>query len=207
METEDEQVEKLKAWLKQNSLSILLGIVIGVGGLSGYRYWEFVQKTEAEQASSYFSALMTALADKDGDAVELNGNQLIENFATTDYAQMARFGLAKHYLEKGDLEQAQAQLQQVVDSATEHPQIYIARTRLAALQLQSENLDAAMSTLSIEFPQQFAGRVYELRGDILVQQGKSIEAVAAYRQAQQATPPPANADFLQQKMDQLGSQS
>ena len=33
METEEEQVEKLKAWLKENGLSIVFGVVIGVGGI------------------------------------------------------------------------------------------------------------------------------------------------------------------------------
>ena len=39
METEEEQVEKLKAWLKENGLSIVMGIIIGVGGIGGYNYW------------------------------------------------------------------------------------------------------------------------------------------------------------------------
>ena len=39
METEEEQVERLKAWLKENGLSIVFGIVIGVGGIGGYNYW------------------------------------------------------------------------------------------------------------------------------------------------------------------------
>ena len=38
METEEEQVEKLKAWLKENGLSIVFGIIIGVGGIGGYNY-------------------------------------------------------------------------------------------------------------------------------------------------------------------------
>ena len=42
METEEEQVEKLKAWLKENGLSIVMGIVIGVGGIGGYNYWQHV---------------------------------------------------------------------------------------------------------------------------------------------------------------------
>ena len=36
METEEEQVAKLKAWFKENGLSIVLGIIIGVGGIGGY---------------------------------------------------------------------------------------------------------------------------------------------------------------------------
>ena len=49
--------------------------------------------------------------------------------------------------------------------------------------------------------------VDELRGDALVQQGKTDAAIAAYRKAQLAVPSPANPEFLRQKLNDLGSSS
>jgi predicted negative regulator of RcsB-dependent stress response len=49
--------------------------------------------------------------------------------------------------------------------------------------------------------------VDELRGDALASQGKTAEAVAAYRKAQNAEPQPANLEFLRQKLNDLGSRS
>jgi predicted negative regulator of RcsB-dependent stress response len=72
------------------------------------------------------------------------------------------------------------------------------------VQAQAGQYDAALTSLAIEFPSQFAARVEELRGDIYVLQGKSTEAIEAYQKAQLADPQPANGEFLQQKMDDLG---
>ena len=69
METDEEQVEKLKAWLKENGLSIVLGIIIGVGGIAGFNYWNHMQDTAAAEASSHFTRMIGAL--EAGNADEL----------------------------------------------------------------------------------------------------------------------------------------
>ena len=50
METEEEQVERLKAWLKENGLSIVLGIVIGVGGIGGYNSVKTIKKRKSKKS-------------------------------------------------------------------------------------------------------------------------------------------------------------
>lgn len=206
MDTEEEQVEKLKAWLKENGMSIVLGIVIGVGGLSGYRYWQHVQDTTAAEASQHFTQMIEALDAGNGDALEEHANALINDYAKTEYALMAQLALASHHVGNGEFEQAEAALQQVVGNAGNQPLAYLARTRLAAVQLQLDRLDDALATLRIEFPSEFTARVEELRGDILHRQGKLAEAGEAYRKAQLGEPGPANLEFLRQKLNDLGVQ-
>lgn len=205
METEDEQVEKLKSWLKENGLSIVLGVVIGVGGLSGYRYWIHVQETTAERASDHFAHLLEALSAQNGDEVQKHADKLIDEYASTEYALMAHLALAKNHVSKGEFDKAETSLQQVVGSAAQRPLAFLARTRLAAVQMQNEQFDTALSTLAVEFPDEFAASVDELRGDIYTRQGKVSEAIEAYQKAQKADPGPANVEFLQQKLDDLGS--
>ena len=93
----------------------------------------------------------------------------------------------------------------LLGSAAQRPLAYVARTRLAAVQLQTEQYEQAMTTLAIEFPDEFAALAEELRGDIFAMQGKDDEAISAYRKAQLAEPQPANVEFLQQKLNDLGS--
>ena len=205
METEEEQVEKIKAWLKENGMSIIAGIVIGVGGLGGYRYWDHVQKTTAEQASSHFTQMIEALDSSKTEDVQLHAQALIDEYSTTEYAVMAHFAMAKNYLLNDEYEKAEESLRQVVGSAGQEPLGYLARTRLAAVQMQREQYDQALMTLQIDFPQSFAAQVDELRGDILSRQGNSAAANAAYRKAQQGNPGPANVEFLQQKLEDLGT--
>ncbi len=207
METEEEQVERLKAWLKENGLSIVLGIVIGVGGIGGYNYWNIRQDTIAAEASSHFSKMIEALEVGNHESVQAQADRLVEDYASTDYALMAQLALAKSQVANGDFEKAEQALQQVVGSGEQKPLAYVARTRLAALQIQSGKIDQALGTLSAEFPDEFSARVEELRGDAYASQGKVTQAIAAYRNAQSAKISASDPNFLLQKIDDLGVQN
>lgn len=204
METEEEQVEKLKAWLKENGLSIVFGIIIGVGGIGGYNYWNHYQETVAAEASGHFSEMIAALETEDFQAVQQHSDILISDYESTDYALMAQLALARIHVEKGEFDQAALALQEVVGKGAQKPLAYVARTRLAALQIQNGQIDEALATLGAEFPEEFKARVDELRGDAYAVQGKVAQAIEAYREAQTARPGPANGAFLRQKLDDLG---
>jgi predicted negative regulator of RcsB-dependent stress response len=206
METEEEQVEQLKAWLKENGLSIALGIIIGVGGIGGYNYWNHVQETTAAEASNHFTKMIEALDAGDHESVQTRADTLVNEYAATDYAMMAQLALAKSHVVKGEFEQAEQALQQVVGSGGQEPLAYVARTRLAALQIQNGNVEQALGTLNAEFPDEFSARVEELRGDAYASQGEVKQALAAYRNAQAARIGAADPAFLTQKIDDLGVQ-
>lgn len=205
MDTEEEQVEKLKAWLKENGMSIVLGIIIGVGGIGGYNYWQKVQETTAAEASSHFQKLLDALQAGNSETVQQQADILVGEYASTEYALMARLALAKSQVENGEFEQAEVALREIVGSAGQSPLTYVARIRLAAVQIQNGQNEQALSTLAADFPDAFAARAGELRGDAHALQGQVAEAIEAYRKAQQAEPGPANPEFLQQKLDDLGA--
>ena len=204
METDEEQVEKLKAWWKENGRSVIAGVIIGVGGLFAYRYWVDYQIRVAEEASSHFEQMVQALEAGDKDKIVGSAVTLIEDYSRSEYAIMARLGLARFHVENGDYDKAGEQLQQVVGTVDKKPLGYLARKRLAAVQLQMSQMDEALNTLSTDFPVEFSASVEELKGDIYAQQGKPAEAAEAYRKALRGTPGPANGEFLQQKLDDLG---
>ena len=204
METDDEQVEKLKRWWEENGRSVIAGIIIGVGGLFGYRYWIDLQETTAEAASAHFVQMMEGLKSSDNAVVAERADTLISDYSDTEYATLARFALARNLVESGEYDQAQAQLEQIIGTVGDAPLGFLARKRLASVQLQSAQPEQALVTLSVEFPPAFSAGVDELKGDIYAQQGKIDEAANAYREALSATPGPANSEFLQQKLDDLG---
>ncbi len=207
MHTDEEQAEKLKAWLKENGLSIIFGIVLGAGGIGGYKYWQQYQRNYAAEASSHFETLLDALQAGDSGTLRQQADMLIADFESTDYAQLARLALARNYVDNGDFDKAEAELQAVVGSAGQSPLAYVARTRLAAVQIQNARLDQALATLDTDFPDAFVARAEELRGDALAGKGQISEAREAYEKAQRAEPGPADAGFLRQKLDDLGAPS
>ena len=204
METDDEQVEKLKQWWKENGRAVMAGIIIGVGGLFGYRYWIDWQEEIAEAASAHFVQMIEALESSDSSTVTMQAATLISDYPGTEYATLARFALARNLVEGGNYDQAQVQLEYIIGTVGDAPLGYLARKRLASIQLQSSQTDQALITLSIEFPLAFSASLDELKGDIYARQGKFDEAAIAYRKALSATPGPANGDFLRQKLDDLG---
>lgn len=205
MDTEEEQVERLKTWLKENGLSIVFGIIIGVGGIAGYNYWNHVQDTTAAAASGHFNQMIEALETGNEESLQRQADILLGEYADTDYALMAQLALASQHVKNGAFDEAERALQQVVGSAGQKPLAYVARTRLAAVQIQNGQFDQALTILDTDFPAEFAARVEELRGDAYAMQGKVAEAIQAYRDAQTSRPGPANEAFLRQKLDDLGA--
>jgi predicted negative regulator of RcsB-dependent stress response len=175
METEEEQVEKLKAWLKENGMSIVFGIIIGVGGIGGYQYWTERQETIAAEASGHYVEMIAALDGGNSQLLNEQADILINEYAATDYALMAQLALARNRVTSGKFDQAELALQQVVGSAGQEPLAYVARTRLAAVQIQNGQFDQALATLEVDFPDEFSARVAELgrAGDRGLPHGKN----------------------------------
>jgi predicted negative regulator of RcsB-dependent stress response len=205
METDEEQVEKLKKWWNENGRAVIAGVIIGVGGLFGYRYWIDLQETTAASASMHFTEMVKALESNDSDNIVVQAETLISDYADSEYATLARFALARNFVANEDYDKAQQQLELIIGSVGDSPLGFLARKRLAAVQLQQAQPDRALATLSIDFPPAFNAEVEELKGDIYASQGNLSDAVNAYRKAQGGDPAPANGQFIQQKIDDLGS--
>ena len=127
METDDEQVEKLKKWWEENGRAVIAGIVIGVGGLFGYRYWIDLQEANAEAASAHFVEMMQALKSSDSAGVTELADTLISDYSDTEYATLARFALARNLVESEKFDLAQTQLEQIIGSVGDAPLGFLAR--------------------------------------------------------------------------------
>ena len=62
----------------------------------------------------------------------------------------------------------------------------IARLRLAGVQLDAKKLDDALKTLEAKLPEEFQALADDRRGDILLAQGKTDDAIKAYQAAWKA---------------------
>ena len=59
--TEEEQIDQIKQFFKENGLFMLIAIVLVVGGNIGYDYYETSERTAAEAASLDFSNFQKAV--------------------------------------------------------------------------------------------------------------------------------------------------
>lgn len=183
-ETEEQQVEAVKKWLKENGSSLVVGVLVGVSALFGWRYYIDQAHTHALQASNIYMQLMqNAILDKvDETTIEIN-NQLINEYSDTPYAALSSLALAKVEYEKGNHEAAVTQLQLAIDNATDEMIKHTANLRLASIYIEQQSYDMAGELLQLPHDQAYAARYEELRGDMFLAKGDKDQARTAYDKA------------------------
>jgi predicted negative regulator of RcsB-dependent stress response len=182
-QNEEEQVQALKDWVKENGRAVIAGLVIGVALIGGYRYWNNWQKTQSEQASLLYVQVMTAVVSNDQKQAATVGQQMIENYSGTPYAALSAMLLAGLATQQQDYPAAVARLQWVLDNSSDEGFQHVARLRLARVLVAEGKLDEALALLNKPEVAGFASLNFELRGDVLAQQNKAEAAATAYRKA------------------------
>ena len=198
--TEEQQVEVIKSWWKENGTSVLAGTVIGLVGLFGWRYYNELQQTNQEAASQAYNAMTAQLAKGDDAALE-QAKSFISAHQGDAYAELAALQLAAAAVKAGKLDLAAEQLTQVAANGDESIKP-IAALRLARVLKDQGKADEALAQLGKISNDAFKAQVAEVRGDVLLKQGKAEEARDAYQVAADAGGLQSSAE-LKLKMDDL----
>lgn len=202
-ETEEQQVEALKKWVKAYGPSIGFGAVLGLSLFAGWRWYsdKILQEQRATSAQ-YESTIETLNKDDSETNVIQLAQQFQEEHKDSSYSVFAAFLAAKKAIERGNLVDAQKQLEFALSKAQDPSIKAIATIRLARVQIALSDLEKATATLSQPLPDAFKGTVSELKGDIYVKQGKLEQAKTSY-QAAIDNGEVTNTSFLQNKLDNL----
>jgi predicted negative regulator of RcsB-dependent stress response len=201
---EQEQIDALKHFWRDYGRLIIAAVIAFMVGVGGTQGWKHYQRTQAEQASVQFVRLEEARDKGDVNEIRNVGGEIIAAHANTPYAQMAALVLARTEREAGDPDAAAQQLAWVIDNARTQELQSLARLRLAAVLLDQDEYDAALRLLDHDVAQAFVGAYADLRGDVLVAQGKIAEARVQYEQAvEQSRENSAWRDVVQLKLDAL----
>ncbi|MBL4283143.1 tetratricopeptide repeat protein [Vibrio fluvialis] len=198
-DTEEQQVEAIKDWWKENGKAVIFGAVIGLGGLFGWRFYQDSVTSAQEAASASYTKAIQTLATKGVDG-EADVQSFIDSNNKSEYAVLAAMQLAKAQVQAGNLDEALAQLEWAKNATGDAALKPVITYRVARLQAEQGNFDAALSELANIKEQSWTGRVAELRGDISLRKGDKVAAYAAYTEAQQAEDA---SQTLQMKLDDL----
>jgi len=201
-ETEEQQVEALKAWWAENGKAVIAGVVLGGGVIGGWSLWKGHQEKQAIAASDAFSRSMEAIADGDTDAVQALAKEITDDQPKTLYATYTSLAAARAAVEKGDLEEAAKQLEWVIDNTQQSDVKTIASVRLARVIAANGDAAAGLAALPGTYPESFAGLVEEARGDLHVLAGDAAAARSAYKKAQESENIP-NPEALTMKLNEL----
>lgn len=201
-ETDEEKVEAIKKWWKDNGVSVIAGIAIGLGAVFGWRAWVNYQEGVRQEASAAFEQLMAAAEVEPAEAALARAQAIVTNYGSTPYAALAQLMAARIASGAGDKQTAREALESVIAKAPDPGIASIAALRLARLLLSTGELDAARALISRhEGGGGFAGDFAAVRGDIAVAAGDHAEARRAYEQA--LATGTANPSLVQLKLDNL----
>ncbi len=193
-ETEDQQVEALKRWWKENGTSLIIGLVVGVSGLFGWRYYVQQENMQAVLASDLYMQVMQQVSQQqvaqqpnelnsvDDKIFDIN-NQLINEFSNTPYAALSSLMLAKYEYEKGNTDAAVAQLELAVKHASDDQIKQISSLRLIRLYIEQEKYAEAQTLLNQPHDAAYGAQIEELKGDMHSAKGDVVQARIAYDKA------------------------
>ena len=202
--SEAEQLERAKGWLKSNGIWIIAGIAIGVGGLGAWRWYQERREAQAETASARYEELVDAFTRNDKARGMTLLDQLNREYAWTPYASLGTLIAARVQVEANELDKAAVGLKSVMDNAKDDELKLVARLRLARVQAALGKYDDALATLKVEGGE-FAPRLADTRGDVLLAKGDRAGALKEYLAAR-ATEDNGRLDFelLDLKIRDLG---
>lgn len=201
--TENEQVDALRRFFAENGKALAVGVVLGIGALVGWRYWQSHENSKMMAASqSYQEASDRLAAGKPDDVaaaekfVQANGNS---------YGVLAALQLAKHFVEQNDFAKAEQQLALAQGQTKDDNLLAMIDLRLARVQLQEKKLDEALKTLDGVKGEGWAAMMQDVRGDVLLAKGDAKGAREAYSKGIESNASQALQVLLRMKLNNLSS--
>lgn len=199
--SDEEQVEALKRWWHENGRAVILGVVIALGVVGGWRGWAWYTDVRAGEAAAVYHEAIANLPEGGSEAVIEGAQTLREDFAGTSYATLGALAAARAMVAEEDHDAAAEWLQWAVDNAGEDELRQIARVRLARVLGESGELERALALVSGDAPAGWAAVQYETKGDLLAAQGDHAAAAEAYERALEGGADATNRQLLELKLN------
>jgi predicted negative regulator of RcsB-dependent stress response len=201
-ETDEEKVEAIKKWWKENGFSVIGGLVIGLGAIFGWRAWIDYRDSVGQQASAAFEQLLASIDASDSEAAAKQSELLAEEFSSTAYATLATLVQARVELEAENPAGARTALEQAIAKSPDPGLARIAALRLIRVLIAEGDTEKAASLAAKhDDSTSFAGAFAAVRGDIARAEGRTSDARSAYEQAIAEGAP--NPERLRLKLDNL----
>lgn len=200
-ENENDQVDAVKRFFAENGKALAIGVVLGIGALVGWRYWTGHQADSARETSlAYQTAVSNVRADKPQTLTA------VEKFAADNqntYGALASLEAAQQYVDKNDLAKAQASLEQGLKNTSDENLQALINLRLARVQVQQKQSDAALKTLDSIKGEGWVAIVADLRGEALLSKGDKQGAREAWSKGVESNTSPALREMMQMKINNL----
>ncbi len=179
---EQEQIDAIKTWWKMYGNRLVNVLMVIALGVAAWQVWNYFERSKSAEASLVFHVLQKSVQEKNTAQVKTTAAELFEKYGRTSYAALGGLAAAKALVEEGDSATAKIQLAWVAEHGKDEMREF-ARLRLAALLLDDKEFDNAKKALDGQITAGFGARFADLRGDILLAEGKKEEAGKAWNEA------------------------
>jgi predicted negative regulator of RcsB-dependent stress response len=142
-ETEEQQIEQLKEWWKDNGTPLIVGAVLGLSGFFGWKFWNEKQIATQEAASYLYMTVSEQVGKEDTAKLVENAAKVKSSFPDSSYAIFSAFHLAKHAVENNQLDDAITELTWVIDKHPANELVQIAKIRLARILVAQQKAEQA----------------------------------------------------------------
>jgi predicted negative regulator of RcsB-dependent stress response len=179
---EQERIAELKAWWEDNRWYVVGALVVAAVSFAGWKGWQHWKQTTAEDAAAMFEPVSKAAKAKDAKGLDAGAKALMDKHPRSFHASEAALYSAKAAFDAGKNAEAREKLEWVVKNGVRDLQ-GVARLRLAAVLLDEKKYPEALTVLDANKDEAFTAVAADLRGDVMLAQGRLDEARAAYKTA------------------------
>lgn len=200
-ENENDQVDAIKRFFAENGKALAVGVILGVGALVGWRYWNSHQTESARSTSLSYQTVVSSLSA--GKAEDLSAAEKFAADNKNAYGALASMELAQQFVDQNQLEKAAAQLQQGLAATSDENLNAVITLRLARVQVQLKQADTALKILDSVKGEGWAAIVADLRGEALLSKGDKQGARSAWEAGVKSNASPALSEMMQMKINNL----
>jgi len=195
---EQEKIDRLKAWWEQWG-NIISGLILAVLlAILGWYGWNWYQANQTRNALGYFEIVENNHRATEDDALYRlqEANQILQDkYQGNIYAGRGALLSARAYLERQDYDQAEAELQRILNNSKRYPELVGAATlQLATVYIDQAKFEPAMALLNQEMTG-YEALFADKRGDVYYAQGDVSNATSQWSQAAEASN--ASGEFVQ----------
>jgi len=212
--TEEEQLEVLRRWWREQGRMIVLAVAVAVIAVFGYRAWSQHQQGQQEEVARLYQSLLTAdqqLGQPGATEDQLRtarhlARSLREDHGRSVYGRFGALFEARYALQLGQPGEARQALSWVMERSPGDGLDQLARLRLAQLHYGADELDQALAVLEGGELGSLRSASLSLQGDIHYARGDREQARQSWQQAAMAAAQlvePARDPVLQLKLDDV----
>ena len=187
--SEEEQWERMKAWLRNSGPSVLALTALILLGWFGWKWWQDHTRQQALSASATYQKMLGSFDEGKAKEAFAVLETLRSEHPKSPYVSAGDLIAANVYVGSNELDKAIESLQRVASSSSDEDLRPVARLRLARVQSAKGEFDTALATLGTADMGPYESARLEVRGDILLAKSDSAGALQEYQAARKLLRP------------------